>query len=232
MGRERGFLSTVSLTSQTLHCKKEITEFEGQSLAVVDTPGLFDTEHTEDEVKTEIARCVSLASPGPHVFLLVLQLTRFTKEEQDSVKIIKTMFGERSGRYTMILFTHGDNMQGDVTIEHLIGQSQKHSDMLNECCGYHVFNNRDKDRSQVKQLVEKIKLMVERNGGGYYTSEMFEEAERAIQEEMKHEKTRRQAEEDNSFIRNAARNALIGGLALVVVTGATKALSKKLCTIQ
>lgn len=255
LGR-RAFVSKVSLTSVTHQCQRETAEFEGQKLAVVDTPGLYDTTVPENDVKTEIAKCVSLASSGPHVILIVLQLTRFTEEEQKSVKIIQAMFGKKSGTYTMILFTHGDVLEeGDDSLEKLISGCPGLPDVIKECYGYHVFNNKlgDQDRlHQVRELLDKISQMVQRNGGDCYTHEMFKEAERAIQEEMKRGKTRKEAEENNAFIRNAGRNALIAaalaavgllvagpaGAAATARVGAAAgaaadfALKKKPCTIQ
>ncbi|GLD68409.1 GTPase IMAP family member 8-like protein [Lates japonicus] len=45
-------------------------------------------------------------------------------------------------------------------------------------------NNNQRNRAQVSQLLNKVDSMVNRNGGGYYTSEMFQEAEAAIQKEL------------------------------------------------
>ncbi|XP_071403474.1 GTPase IMAP family member 9-like isoform X1 [Centroberyx affinis] len=251
--RRKAFTSQLSSSSVTTQCQKETGELRRQSLAVVDTPGLFPTTEpernpglsgirTQDAVVEEIRRCMSFASPGPHVFLVVLQLGRFTPEEQDTVKIIKSIFGEKAECYTLALFTCGDDLRAEGgSIERLIGDNPGLDKFVKECHGrYHVFDNRDKDLSQVKELMQKINTMVERNGGSgnggsHYTNEMLQEVERAIREEtqrlqkenpqMTPKEARTIAEKDNSFIKKWAP-WIIGGAATGAATGvATGALT-------
>ncbi|XP_060942224.1 LOW QUALITY PROTEIN: GTPase IMAP family member 9-like [Limanda limanda] len=182
----KGFHSSVSLSSVTKTCKRVTTNVKGQTLEVIDTPGLFDTELSQEQVKAEISKCIAYASPGPHVFLIILKADRFTKEEEETVEILQKLFGEQAACYTMTLFTRGDDLEEEgVTIEDVTGKNQVLSNFLKQCKGgYHVFNNRNKDHAQVHELLKKINTMVEKNGGSYYTNEMFQETEEAVQKKM------------------------------------------------
>lgn len=108
--RREAFTSKLTSQSVTRECQKETTEFDKRQITVIDTPGLFDTVVDNAETGREIVKCVSMAAPGPHVFLLVIPLGRFTKEEKDAVKMIQEMFGNKSRMYTMVLFTKGDDL--------------------------------------------------------------------------------------------------------------------------
>lgn len=182
LGRE-AFESELSPSSMTSECQKAKGFIGGHQLAVIDTPGLFDTNFTQEEVLKRIKMCISLSSPGPHAFLVCLQLGRFTKEEKETVQMIQTTFGEDAANYTMVLFTHGDQLRNQ-SVESYIAESADLSEIIRRCHNrYYVFNNEKKDEKQTYQLLDKIEKMVMQNGGGYYTNEMFLKAEAAIEKE-------------------------------------------------
>ncbi|XP_039621529.1 GTPase IMAP family member 9-like [Polypterus senegalus] len=180
------FESDVCSTSITQMCAKGKTIIDGSRVIVIDTPGLYDTELTNEEVTREIVKCLCLSSPGPHVFLIVLQLGRFTKEEQNTVEIIKRIFGEKATGYSMILFTNADNLKGRTLEEYIEKGSSALKKLVHDCGNrYHCFNNnlRD-DTTQVTELFEKIRRIVAENGYSFYTNELYQEAEAAIKQEQ------------------------------------------------
>uniref|UniRef100_A0A8C2ZTL3 AIG1-type G domain-containing protein n=1 Tax=Cyclopterus lumpus TaxID=8103 RepID=A0A8C2ZTL3_CYCLU len=177
------FKSEFSPQSLTKGCEKAFGEVNGEKVSVIDTPGLFDTN--TDEVKTcvEIVRCVSYAAPGPHVFLVVIQLGRHTEEGKNTVLKIQKMFGEKADKYSMVLFTHGDLLKGKP-IEEFLKDSKDLKELVDKCNGnYHVFNNEAKDQAQVGELLDKIRDIMRENGGSHYSTEMFKMAEKAAEEE-------------------------------------------------
>ncbi|KAJ8332282.1 hypothetical protein SKAU_G00427650 [Synaphobranchus kaupii] len=190
LGRE-AFASKAQMHSVTKKCQKETGTVGGREVAVIDTPGLFDTTLSTEDVQQEIVKCMALASPGPHVFLLVISVGRFTQEERETLRFIKMTFGDKAEKYTMVLFNRGDDL-GDESIGKYIVEGNAEIKKLIEDCGgrYHVFNNKENgDRHQVIDLFKKIDRMNLVNGGSCYTREMFQEAENAmIQIQMTKEK--------------------------------------------
>ncbi|XP_064815201.1 GTPase IMAP family member 9-like [Oncorhynchus masou masou] len=125
------------------------------------------------------------SSPGTHAFLIVLRVNdRFTEQEKQAIETLESVFGSGLTKHSIILFTHGDALEGNG-LEKLIGGNRDLSRLVEQCGGrYHVLNNKARgNRAQVTKLMEKIDRIVEDNGGTCYTNEMFEEADRIKKEE-------------------------------------------------
>uniref|UniRef100_A0A3B1J1N1 AIG1-type G domain-containing protein n=1 Tax=Astyanax mexicanus TaxID=7994 RepID=A0A3B1J1N1_ASTMX len=201
LGKKNTFKHHLSSSSVTTECQRETAEVNGRQITVIDTPGLFDTGVGNVETQKEITKCIFMAAPGPHVFLLVLRVgQRFSEEEKGAVKIIQNIFGEESVTYTMLLFTGGDLLE-DMSIEEYFGEPGSDIRNLIEQCGnrFHIFNNKQiRNRMQVTALLEKIDSMLAVNGGSCYTNEMFQQVEKEKQERIlkeREEDIERQKEE-------------------------------------
>ncbi|XP_035999599.1 GTPase IMAP family member 8, partial [Fundulus heteroclitus] len=188
LGRN-AFEAKLSQMSVTKFCQKSLGEVDGRPIAVVDTPGLFDSRLSHKEVNQELLKCISLLAPGPHVFLVVVPIGgRLTPEEKETLKLIKEGFGKNSEKFTIILLTRGDQLKGKQSIEDYIEKDCDDSfkKLIHDCGGrYHVLDNSDiQNRKQVTELIRKIDTMVDQNGGGCFTNEILQEAETAIQKEI------------------------------------------------
>ncbi|KAK3573238.1 hypothetical protein QTP86_015778 [Hemibagrus guttatus] len=194
----KAFKSDMSSSSVTTQCEKANGSVHGRKVSVIDSPGLFDTKLSADEVVSRIKQCITFSAPGPHVFLVVTQIKRFTDEEVKTIKIFQEIFGEKSSRYTMALFTHRDQLKGK-NIHQFVRNNTKLLHFITTCNGgYHVFDNKDQNPEQVIQLLDQIDKMVTINDGEHYTTEMLQEAERAIEAEklriLKENEAQRQKE--------------------------------------
>ncbi|XP_048017513.1 GTPase IMAP family member 8-like [Megalobrama amblycephala] len=184
------FNQGVSSKSITRRCQRRVTTVEDKIISVIDTPGLYDTSMSEEELKKEIKKCIYMSAPGPHVFLLVIRLgVKFTEEEKKTVKWIQENFGQEASRHTIILFTHADYLK-KISLDEYIKESNDLKALVDECGGrFHSFNNEDMiNRSQVTELLQKIDEMVKNNGGQHYTNEIFKKAQRKIEKEVSNQK--------------------------------------------
>ncbi|XP_031413922.2 GTPase IMAP family member 7-like, partial [Clupea harengus] len=181
LGRQE-FLSQPSAYSVTKSCTRK-SIVSPRQIEVIDTPGFIDTERDPDDDKDEIVKCIKYSCPGPHVFLLVIQVGRFTTEEQNAVRALQELFGEKAADYMMVLFTRGDELGGKTIGDYVRNGHPKLREVIQSCGGrYHAFNNHSSNRTQVVCLVKKIDEMVKANGGGHFTEEMYEETQRVMTE--------------------------------------------------
>ncbi|XP_073799929.1 GTPase IMAP family member 8-like isoform X2 [Danio rerio] len=185
LGREE-FHSQSNTDSVTTVCENRIGEVAGRSVAVVDTPGLFNTM-TDEQVMDEIVKCVSLSAPGPHVFIIVLSLGRITKEETDTIDLIKKIFGPKAAQFSIVLFSRGDELEDESIEDYLKRSKSAELQKLIRDCGnrFLAFNNREnQDKTQVMKLLNMIEEMKTNNQGQYFTNSMFEEAEMSFKKKM------------------------------------------------
>lgn len=180
----------------TKKCQKGETNLNRNRVLVVDTPGMFDTDMTNKRVLQEIVKCVGMTSPGPHAFILVVSVGRFTQEEENTVKLFITHFSKEILNYMIVLFTRRDEIEkSSISISNYIRQVPKSlKSILNQCGNrYIAFDNRAASHDkivQVQELIHLIKQTVRRNGRSYYSNAMYQNAEAEIRQLMEIERNK------------------------------------------
>ncbi|KAG9278722.1 GTPase IMAP family member 8-like, partial [Astyanax mexicanus] len=177
------FISEVSMSSVTKECQMASSEVQGRSLAVIDTPGWFDTSLTNKEVEQEVLRCMAMCSPGPHAFLLIIKIDRFTEEQQQTVELIQKTFQENMANHTIIIFTHGDVLRGKP-IEQFISEQDERVQRLVQQFGsrFLAFNNNDlKNQDQVTELLKKVDELLVQNEYRHFTNQRIEIINKVMQ---------------------------------------------------
>ncbi|KAB0376006.1 hypothetical protein FD755_012649 [Muntiacus reevesi] len=188
---EKVFESKIAAHAVTQTCQKASREWKGRELLVVDTPGLFDTKETQDKTCKEISRCVLASCPGPHAIVLVLKLGRYTQEEQQTVALVKNLFGEAAMNYMIILFTGKEDLEDQNLSNFLEGLDGNLRSLLQECgdrcC---AFSNSKKTEpaekeAQVQELVELIDKMVQNNRGAYFSDPIYKDIDQKLRQKEK-----------------------------------------------
>ncbi|KAJ8283223.1 hypothetical protein COCON_G00020730, partial [Conger conger] len=191
LGREV-FKEGFSPESVTLKCEEHSGEVAGRHVTVIDTPGIFHTSRSFDQITHEMVESKS------HFFLLVIRLGRFTEEERATLKWIQDNLGEEALQCTMVLFTGGDELRSPV--EEFLSEGSGLQELIHSCGGgYYVFNNRDrKNRTQVTALLEKIDTVLFSMTGYHHAITSIQQVQRMIQteEERKREEIEREIREE------------------------------------
>ncbi|NXJ16179.1 GIMA1 GTPase, partial [Odontophorus gujanensis] len=175
--RQRAFESKLSTTPVTLSCQQANTRWNGKDITVIDTADIFYLWDDNAQVSREILRCVKLSSPGPHALLLVTQLGRFTQEDQEAVQSIQDIFGIDVLRYTIVVFTRGEELVTGSLDDYVRYTDNTDLQNLIQSCEYRCcsINNRAtgaEQEQQVQKLMEMVFEMVQEKGG-YYSNEMY-----------------------------------------------------------
>ncbi|XP_049425178.1 GTPase IMAP family member 7-like [Epinephelus fuscoguttatus] len=196
------FLIVLKVEKFTKHEESVISKISdgdqnGRNITLIDTPGFFDTNRPEEELKRAIVRSIVECAPGPHAFLIVLKVEKFTKHEESVISKIKNSFSDDVFKYATVVFTHGDQLDEEQTIEDLVCQNQLVSDLVEKCGGRcHVIDNKywngkpeDEYRCNqfhVEELLKTIDNITEAHQGGCYTNENLKAVEREKQQEEEH----------------------------------------------
>ncbi|KAK7490650.1 hypothetical protein BaRGS_00018067 [Batillaria attramentaria] len=215
LGEER-FPTEMTFGSVTSDCQLERITRNGETIEIMDSPGLFDTERSHEEISTDIVKAVACMHPGPHAILYVIKIGRYTEEEFNVFKRLKALFDDDILQFMVVVFTGGDFLEAKrKTISDVLQNAPNElKQVLQECYNrYVVFNNfADKMETQVEELCGKVRQLIALNEGRYYTCPKYTEVGEGMEEEVARrlaEVERRDAEKSRYVqdLRKRARSA-------------------------
>ncbi|KAK5613743.1 hypothetical protein CRENBAI_016883 [Crenichthys baileyi] len=148
-------------TLPTRSCEKKEIFTGGKQLILVDTPELWDEDGVENT--EQVKDCLALALPGPHVFLLVLQVGRFTQGESEMLGHVPL---QRLGHRPLKIN------------DYVAGAHSALQDFIRTCGSRFYVLNVTKSHSglsypQVKELFSGIDKLVASHGGQAYLVKRF-----------------------------------------------------------
>ncbi|KAM7465000.1 hypothetical protein LguiB_012562 [Lonicera macranthoides] len=188
--QRKAFGTGLSSKGVAKTCEQQRTVLpDGMILNVIDTPGLFDFSAESEFIGKEIVKCIDMAKDGIHAALLVLSVrTRFSKEEEATIQSLQNFFGSKINDYMIVVFTGGDELEDDETLEDYLGRDcpEPLKKILLLCENRRVlFDNKTKDvkkkTKQVQELLSLVDAVLTKNGRKPYTHDIFVEMKGGIQ---------------------------------------------------
>lgn len=180
--------------SGTKDCMSETKTVNGRSLQLIDTPGFFDTDPRSTELSPALLECITECAPGPHAFLLVLKMEKYTVLEQAVVALMLKYFSKDVLKYTTVVFTRGDDLPVGMKIEEWVKQNEDLKNLVQKCGGRcHVIDNKywnniqdvyRNNQFQIEQILKTIDQTVKDNRGEHYTNDMLTQVNTKIQQEV------------------------------------------------
>ncbi|KAG9283499.1 GTPase IMAP family member 4-like [Astyanax mexicanus] len=166
LGREEFHLERASEFS----VKRE-TEVDGRKVTIVDTPGWFSAQTTPASYQEEMVRSMTMCSPGPHAFLLVIPVGMFTETDRVRIEENLALFGPDVWRHTLVVFTWAEVLRDRPIERHIRREGRELQWVVDKCKKrYHVINNHIfGEHPQLPLLMEKIEKIVAEEGGLYRT---------------------------------------------------------------
>ncbi|XP_003501378.1 GTPase IMAP family member 8 [Cricetulus griseus] len=157
------FLSQLGAQPITIRSQSGRATVDGQDVVVVDTPSFSQMPGIQKDIfklREEVKYCLSLCEEGMKIFVLVLQLGRFTQEDEAAVEQLEVMFPEGIMKYTIVLFTRKEDLgDGDLS-DYTRNTKNKAFKRIVKKCKERVcaFNNKETGRNREAQVKELLTI--------------------------------------------------------------------------
>lgn len=137
---------------------------EGCWITVVDTPGFTARDSDEDQLLKRLRMMEEQSNPGPHAVVFVVRIGRMSREDSALLTALRKMFYHHPSNFSMVLFTHGDELRGR-SINQMIRSNSCVSALVSMSCGrFCVFDNNQKgNRKQVREFLRHVENIISEN---------------------------------------------------------------------
>ncbi|XP_057698421.1 uncharacterized protein LOC130919847 [Corythoichthys intestinalis] len=190
-------------TPRSIQLRRDFAD--GRMVTLVEAPRWYwNGLEMEESVKKETERAMTLLEPGPHAVLLLVPVNQFTEMDGQVPAQLQKVFGKEVLDHTIVLLTCGDYLMGRTAEEYLLKEHPGLRQMIGLCGGrYHVINNRlRRDRTQVRELLDKVEDIVSKRGVFCLKTKEEREMEERVQQRKRElmESFRMQKEEKRAAL--------------------------------
>uniref|UniRef100_A0A3B1K175 AIG1-type G domain-containing protein n=1 Tax=Astyanax mexicanus TaxID=7994 RepID=A0A3B1K175_ASTMX len=144
-------------------CVRREAEVCGRLISLVELPALYSSQLSEEEVRRETLRCVSLCDPGVHAFLLFLAEGRLTDEDKGELEKIQHIFSSRFTHHTITIIPTEIQQEG--------AELDEDTRTFNKTCsgGCYIFGS----VPDVSGLIDRVQQLLMEKNGDLYTPQTF-----------------------------------------------------------
>ncbi|XP_055869837.1 GTPase IMAP family member 9-like isoform X3 [Biomphalaria glabrata] len=189
------FKAVISTTSVTKAVQYDYAVVNGREVKVVDCPGVMNTDCQPHEsafmLCHEIEQAILVSPNGYDAILIVADIARFTEEDREVMRLLKSTFGEDFiEKFCILIVTHADNYDPEENGKSLEDwchdQTGSFYDIKKECLSRVVyFFNKTKEDKIKKEQVDRLFQFVDQihSKHGRYDKDYFEAA-RCVREHL------------------------------------------------
>uniref|UniRef100_A0A8C9QLY9 AIG1-type G domain-containing protein n=1 Tax=Spermophilus dauricus TaxID=99837 RepID=A0A8C9QLY9_SPEDA len=184
LGRKE-FESKLSSRPVTTTFQRGCREWAGMELEVIDTPDILSPGVQPGAAAAEVCQACTFSSLRPHAVLLVTQLGRFTREDQQAVRRLQEVFGAGVLAYTVLVFTRKEDLAGGSLKEYVRETDNQSLATLGVLCEQRHcgFNNRaegPEQEAQLQELMQQVEGIQWENDGCPYSNRLPNTTSRAL----------------------------------------------------
>ena len=125
---------------------------EGRYVTLVNTPHLFNTQLSVEDLSLRAKESMHLCAPGPHAVLLVLQPDECTQKDWDQKKTALSLFSDTALKDSTVLIIQTRGPGTDP-----LKENQHLKEIVKQCGGRYYLYHNGSARSDLFKVIEKMK---------------------------------------------------------------------------